>query len=1382
MCSSCDLCGLFAVWEITAALNVCDQLLHVWNFVVRISRSTEFYQQKILKEENHFTSTVVVMNLKQRIKLLKHFGSVPPEPPPPLLVVPRPAMEEITIWEQHTITLNKDPKLGFGFALSGGKDKPHPDTGDTTVVVSDVLPNGPASGRLFTKDQIVMVNGVSMDNVYSNYTIQTLKSCGKTANITVKRPRKIQIPVSSRPSRAASQSNLLDQDPPRRTRRYSDGSDNRDGGRYRSSSPDHNGHTNTLPMSSGYKRLPRQDAPEKPIKTTLVKKKLSDEYGLKLGSQIFIKHMTDTGLAAREGTLQEGDLILKINGITTENLSLLETKHLVEKSRGKLTMTVLRDDRRFLVSIPEVEDSPPNSEDDERKDSSSELEDISDIDVPTYRAARQPTKEKRTRRTRAEPPVSKSRDSSPVRSTLTRPPAKAYAPRRAPSDSESDRSASPPPVRRERESPDTRDQPGKYKSLSGMSAIPNPRSSPVAQNWTAPRAPSSTARPRRPVSDSDSDRSPSPHSRPENVRVDNRYKVLPDLPAPSLKATPIPVLQQQLRRVNSPVKITPQESESESDDSSAPPQRQSTTYSQDSLSRYRVLPDVALQPHIAPIQQRSSSITASNPPQKVHSDPESEASNESPRRDSVDRGNSKTVNNRYRDLPEMRSTSVAVKQEPPRRAPSPVRPPPDDSSSDELSHLRRSGSSEREDNRRSVPRAANGPGTQRSGVSVKGNIPPLYSKPVEEPLYSLPPDSYPSSIPGYSSDIQNVSFVKEGSVGLRLVGGNDVGIFVGGVQPNSPAYGQGMKEGDQILQVNKVDFSHFTREEAANFLLNIQSGERVDICTQNKMDLYKKITKSHLADNFYIRTHFDHESEGPIGLSFTRGEVFRVVDTMHRGKLGSWLAIRMGNNLHEMDKGTIPNQARAETLASIEQTQRSSVEKQVSGPRAEFWKLRGLRGNKKSEKALRRSRDDLLQLTIQGKYPAYERVLLREANFKRPIVILGPLNDIAMEKLATEMPDQYEVAEMVPRSGGGESTSTVIKLDTVRKIAEKDKHPLLDITPTAVERLNYIQYHPMVLFLDPHSRKDVKAMRQKYSPKSNKSSRRLYSQAVKMKKQYNQLFSASIDLQPGSDLWYESLKDKIRHQQSKPVWVSEVTLESGGEQDLDALDQTQSDYLSAASDLEDTDGEPFTDGEAYTDNEDLEEGYREADRVPRALARSSEPASGHYSPTMDPEPAADREIPPLLHVPEPSSARQDSYSPHHSTADEEDPSQRSFTDSDFSALDALAPTNTSDGPPDFVAPNPPMGHSVDEPSYAKAPVSPQQASLSTIEERLQQARSAEAQAQPEERKGPQFIVLAHHHQAVQFRRTQIQGSDSSEEEEEDADETDDIEWGPATEL
>lgn len=66
----------------------------------------------------------------------------------------------------------------------------------------------------------------------------------------------------------------------------------------------------------------------------------------------------------------------------------------------------------------------------------------------------------------------------------------------------------------------------------------------------------------------------------------------------------------------------------------------------------------------------------------------------------------------------------------------------------------------------------------------------------------------------YSSDQNHISFIKEGNVGLRLVGGNDVGIFVGGVQPNSPAQKQGMKEGDQILEVWPNSHVHIRHESS----------------------------------------------------------------------------------------------------------------------------------------------------------------------------------------------------------------------------------------------------------------------------------------------------------------------------------------------------------------------------------------------------------------------------------------------------------------------------------------------------------------------------------------------------------------------------------------
>ncbi|XP_029470178.1 LOW QUALITY PROTEIN: tight junction protein ZO-3 [Rhinatrema bivittatum] len=897
-------------------------------------------------------------------------------------------MEEMTIWEQYTVTLNRDPRRGFGIAISGGKDRPIGHDGDNSVIVSDVVRGGPADGRLQTRDRIVMVNGVSMENVASAFAIQTLKSCAKTANVTVKRPRKIQIPitklsqssnppVSGSPQHSASvghygsndgdyghseqaasptwssgrehrygsypddgdhnrgydgdssserssehyrsQNNYHPRQSSRERRPSQDGSHERpyrrhsqdsgsgygQNGRYSANGYgyDQDDGTNGLALVSGFKRLPSQDVPMKPIKSVLVKHNESEEYGLKLGSQIFIKHITDTGLAAQDSSLQEGDLILKINGVASENMSLADTKRLIERSEGKLTLTVLRDNRQFLVNIPQVTDS-----DSER---SSRIEDISDLG--SYH--------------------------------------------------------SPPP---------------------SLPALP-----PLDHN--APRSPT-----------------------------------LARMEAPK-----------EERRIN------------------------------------------------------GEPLTAV----------------------------------------ELNSTPVYA------------------------------------------PRDA----LQDTGYRISYNVPSIGGS--EEPQS------------GYSPDPKLVQFMKGGSIGLRLAGGNDVGIFVAAVQDGSPAAREGIKEGDQILQVNETSFQNLTREEAVQYLMTLPQYEEIIFLTQGKQDIYRKMVKSNVGDSFHIRTHFDHESETPSGLSFTRGEVFHVVDTMYRGKLGSWLAVRMGQDLQELKKGIIPNKSRAEQIASLETVLKPSISSS-SGPRAEFWKLRGLRGAKKN---LRKSREDLAALTSQAKYPPYERVVLREASFKRPVVVLGPITDIALQKLSTEMPDQFEVAESVPRAEG---SSKVIKLQVVRQIAEKNKHALLDITPTAVEHLNYVQFYPIVVFCNPENKQGVKAMRQWLCPESKKSSRRLYTQALKMRKYCSHLFTATINLSGASDSWYRSLKEIIKTQQARPIWTAEDMAECTTEQNLDMLNQQSpsgTDYLScdsrANSDYEDTDGE----GGAYTDTE-MEEVFEQP-----ALARSSEP-------------------------------------------------------------------------------------------------------------------------------------------------------------------------------
>ncbi|KAF3696246.1 Tight junction protein ZO-2 Tight junction protein 2 [Channa argus] len=346
-------------------------------------------------------------------------------------------MEE-TVWEQYTVTLQRDAKMGFGIAVSGGRDNPNVDNGETSIIVSDVLQGGPADGLLYENDRVIQVNSIPMDNVPHSFAVQSLRKCGKVAKIMVKRPHKVAVHTLKQPpspsaesreytpsthyydadtdngwyrdegrtteskgylepeykggqdynQRGRSRGRSQDRTSPSPDRSRRDGSRGRvldsgtDGQRYRSRgrSPG-----DSYRMEDKYERGGKEgryrsrdrlnDNPpspepskeleplEKPVNVLLVKNRPNEEYGLRLGSQIFIKQMTSTGLAAKDGNLQEGDIILKINGTVTENLSLHDAGKLIEKSRGKLQLVVQRDHRQILVRIPPLADSDSENDD-----------------------------------------------------------------------------------------------------------------------------------------------------------------------------------------------------------------------------------------------------------------------------------------------------------------------------------------------------------------------------------------------------------------------------------------------------------------------------------------------------------------------------------------------------------------------------------------------------------------------------------------------------------------------------------------------------------------------------------------------------------------------------------------------------------------------------------------------------------------------------------------------------------------------------------------------------------------------------------------------------------------------------------------------------------
>uniref|UniRef100_A0AAZ3RQ13 Tight junction protein 1b n=1 Tax=Oncorhynchus tshawytscha TaxID=74940 RepID=A0AAZ3RQ13_ONCTS len=494
---------------------------------------------------------------------------------------------------------------------------------------------------------------------------------------------------------------------------------------------------------------------------------------------------------------------------------------------------------------------------------------------------------------------------------------------------------------------------------------------------------------------------------------------------------------------------------------------------------------------------------------------------------------------------------------------------------------------------------------------------PVYAQP-GQPDVDLPVSPADAPVPSAAHDdsilrpsMKLVKFKKGESVGLRLAGGNDVGIFVAGVLEDSPAAKEGLEEGDQILRVNNVDFANIIREEAVLFLLDLPKGEEVTILAQKKKDVYRRIVESDVGDSFYIRTHFEYEKESPYGLSFNKGEVFRVVDTLYNGKLGSWLAIRIGKNHQEVERGIIPNKNRAEQLSSMQYT----LPKTAGGDRADFWRFRGLRSSKRN---LRKSREDLSAQPVQTKFPAYERVVLREAGFLRPVVVFGPIADVAREKISREEPDLFELAKSEPRDAGTDQRSSgIIRLHTIKQIIDRDKHAVLDITPNAVDRLNYAQWYPIVVFLNPDSKQGVKNMRTRLCSESRKSARKLYERALKLRKNNHHLFTTTINMNNMNDGWYGALKETVQQQQNQLVWVSEGKADGAPDDDLDIHDDRLS-YLSApgseysmystdsrhTSDYEDTD----TEGGAYTDQE-LDETLNDEVGLPTepAITRSSEP-------------------------------------------------------------------------------------------------------------------------------------------------------------------------------
>ena len=95
-----------------------------------------------------------------------------------------------------------------------------------------------------------------------------------------------------------------------------------------------------------------------------------------------------------------------------------------------------------------------------------------------------------------------------------------------------------------------------------------------------------------------------------------------------------------------------------------------------------------------------------------------------------------------------------------------------------------------------------------------------------------------------------------------------------------------------MFQVNDMDMSGVTREEAVLFLLSLQ--DQIALIAQYRKDEYDQIVQLQRGDSFYIRAHFNYDQNDKGEMNFKKSDVFHVVDTLHNGVVGSWQAFRMG--------------------------------------------------------------------------------------------------------------------------------------------------------------------------------------------------------------------------------------------------------------------------------------------------------------------------------------------------------------------------------------------------------------------------------------------------------------------------------------------------------
>ncbi|KAL8188349.1 UNVERIFIED_CONTAM: Disks large 1 [Gekko kuhli] len=197
---------------------------------------------------------------------------------------------------------------------------------------------------------------------------------------------------------------------------------------------------------------------------------------------------------------------------------------------------------------------------------------------------------------------------------------------------------------------------------------------------------------------------------------------------------------------------------------------------------------------------------------------------------------------------------------------------------------------------------------------------------------------------------------------------------------------------------------------------------------------------------------------------------------------------------------------------------------------------------------------------------SYEPVTQQEVSYTRPVIILGPMKDRINDDLISEFPDKfgscvphttrpkrdYEVdgrdyhfvmsREQMEKdiqdhrfieAGQYNNHLYGTSVQSVREVAEKGKHCILDVSGNAIKRLQAAQLHPIAIFIRPKSVENIMEMNKRLT---DEQARKTFERAVKLEQEFTEHFTATVQGDTLEEI-YSQVKQLIEEHSGPSIWV-----------------------------------------------------------------------------------------------------------------------------------------------------------------------------------------------------------------------------------------------------